>query len=455
MSKQVIDDKLYKILEVGVDASEKQIHKSFLKLALKWHPDKWVKGSDDEKKIAEGKFKEIKEAHDILIDPKKREIYDQFGENGIKNNGGMPGFGEHMNEDMFNNIFGNMGGAFSQFMPGFGQGFGNRTKKETVYPNIEKKITISLKDIYLGTTIEFEVLRYNLKKNKQPTKEDMICNTCKGKGKILRQTQIRPGMIQQSEQICGNCSGACMKFPEDFFDKKSQKFTHRVPKGICEGNHIVIENNGHEVPTCFQDQYPGNQRSNIVIIVSETNDFEIDNYKYFRGVNESPFNIGIKLNIQCYEAICGTYKYIPFINGEYVCVKIPPGVIFKKDNKAVIVPKMGMPHYKKKNDEYNVKKKNENDYGDLFIILNIEEKFNIDQNQATEIWKLLTNKNMEDEHNKILKKSKKKYVESICFDDYRESDAYKNRMRDQHDMNNDDTSDDNNTHQQPGGCQQQ
>ncbi|KAG9341486.1 hypothetical protein JZ751_018989 [Albula glossodonta] len=79
----------YKILGIQKGAAEEDIKKAYRKQALKWHPDK------NKAANAEEKFKEIAEAYDVLSDPKKREIYDQFGEEGLKGGGGGGGGGGH------------------------------------------------------------------------------------------------------------------------------------------------------------------------------------------------------------------------------------------------------------------------------------------------------------------------------------------------------------------------
>ncbi|KAK4485261.1 hypothetical protein RD792_007893 [Penstemon davidsonii] len=70
----------YKILNVDKNAKDEDLKKSYRKLAMKWHPDK----NPNNKKEAEAKFKEISEAYDVLSDPQKRAIYDQYGEEGLK-----------------------------------------------------------------------------------------------------------------------------------------------------------------------------------------------------------------------------------------------------------------------------------------------------------------------------------------------------------------------------------
>ncbi|XP_046901380.1 dnaJ homolog subfamily B member 5 [Hypomesus transpacificus] len=83
LSIQPMGKDYYKVLGVSSDSNEDEIKRAYRKMALKFHPDK------NSEADAEDKFKEIAEAYEILTDPKKRSIYDQFGEEGLKNGGGM------------------------------------------------------------------------------------------------------------------------------------------------------------------------------------------------------------------------------------------------------------------------------------------------------------------------------------------------------------------------------
>jgi len=80
----------YKLLEVDRNASEAEIKKSYRKMAMKFHPDR----NKDNPEAAEKKFKQIKEAYEILSDSKKRAAYDQFGHAGVDSSmgGGRGGF---------------------------------------------------------------------------------------------------------------------------------------------------------------------------------------------------------------------------------------------------------------------------------------------------------------------------------------------------------------------------
>ena len=132
----------YKILGCSKGCSEDDLKKAYRKMALKYHPDK------NKSPGAEEKFKEIAEAYDVLSDPKKREIFDKYGEEGLKGGvpgggggsagfgGGMPGGGSYHysftgdpretfrmffgNEDPFGGMFGGLGGGGRQGMFHFG-----------------------------------------------------------------------------------------------------------------------------------------------------------------------------------------------------------------------------------------------------------------------------------------------------------------------------------------------
>jgi len=108
----------YKILGVEKSANKEDISKAFRKLALKYHPDK-----NPNDKAAEEKFKEISEAYGVLSDPKKKQMYDQYGHAGIDQN--------FTAEDIFggadfSSVFGDsgLGDIFSQFFGGGGGGGG-------------------------------------------------------------------------------------------------------------------------------------------------------------------------------------------------------------------------------------------------------------------------------------------------------------------------------------------
>ncbi|XP_010919404.1 uncharacterized protein [Elaeis guineensis] len=187
----------YKILQVDKNAKEEDLKKAYRKLAMRWHPDK----NPNNKKEAEAKFKQISEAYEVLSDPQKRAIYDQYGEEGLKGQvpppgaGGasfFPGGGEgptvfHFNprnaDDIFSEFFGfsspfgsmgsgggggmRGGSRFSSSMFGddfFGSTFGpGEGPMDSRQPRkaapIENLLPCSLEDLYKGTTKKMKISR--------------------------------------------------------------------------------------------------------------------------------------------------------------------------------------------------------------------------------------------------------------------------------------------------------
>jgi len=98
----------YKLLGVDRNASDAEIKKAYRKMAMKFHPDR----NTDNPEQAEAKFKEIKEAYEVLSDAKKRSAYDQFGHAGVDASmgGGRGGFGAENFSDVFSDVFGDIFG---------------------------------------------------------------------------------------------------------------------------------------------------------------------------------------------------------------------------------------------------------------------------------------------------------------------------------------------------------
>ena len=243
-SKKVNDTKLYDILGVPSDAANEDIKKAYRKLAMKWHPDKWQKATEAEKQEANEQFKKISSAYEILCDEEKREMYDRYGE--VDNQGGNP----NMNADIFRDMFGNMGG-FN--MGGFPFGQQKQKQQKIVVPNITCEVKLDMSDVYNGKTIDIEIQRYTLKKGKNPTKTKMTCEECEGRGMITKMKKLAPGMMQQIQQQCDKCNGACIIFPADCFEKEQIKISKAIPKGVFQGTKITIDNMGHEIPKSFDE----------------------------------------------------------------------------------------------------------------------------------------------------------------------------------------------------------
>jgi DnaJ-class molecular chaperone len=165
----------YAILGVPRDADAAALKKAYRKLAMKWHPDK----NPDNVEAAQAKFQEISEAYDVLNDPEKRQVYDQFGEEGLKAGGGSgPGgysFTSGNAEEIFRQFFGGSGSPFGEMfgMGGFG-GMGGRTTRipggfsfsfggepppPQAPPAQVLNISCTLDQLYSGTTKRLKITR--------------------------------------------------------------------------------------------------------------------------------------------------------------------------------------------------------------------------------------------------------------------------------------------------------
>ncbi|KAL6513847.1 hypothetical protein OROHE_019303 [Orobanche hederae] len=169
----------YNILKISKNASEEDVKRSYKRLAMKWHPDKNAVNTEE----AEAKFKQISEAYDVLSDPEKRQIYDLYGEEGVKSGlcskdrdagGGVRGFGFRFTprsaEDVFEEIFGKF--DFAREKRNGGGGGGGVLKKAAA---MESQLPCSLEELYKGSRRKMKISRIVLDESRKPcTVEEVL-----------------------------------------------------------------------------------------------------------------------------------------------------------------------------------------------------------------------------------------------------------------------------------------
>lgn len=169
----------YNILGIKRDANQADIKKMYRKMALQYHPDK------NQESGAEDKFKEISEAYAVLSDDKKKKLYDQFGEEGLKadqsGGGGFPGFRFHPSDahNIFSQVFGNRGGMGQSFSFTSNMGnFRNMHRRPVVH-----EINCTLEELYTGVTKKMKI-----RKRIQDSTTNKITNVSK-----IVNIDIKPG----------------------------------------------------------------------------------------------------------------------------------------------------------------------------------------------------------------------------------------------------------------------
>jgi len=309
----------YKLLGVERNASDAEIKKSYRSKAMKYHPDR----NADNPEEAEAKFKQIKEAYEVLSDPKKRAAYDQFGHAGVDPSmgggrggfGGAEGFGDIFG-DVFGDIFG--GGRQQRSNGGVQRGSDLRhsieiTLEEAV-AGVEKKIRIPV----LVTCTECS--GSGAKKGSSP----IICSTCHGHGQVRMQQgffsiqQACPtcrGTGKQIKDPCGKCYGQGRV-------QDTKTLSAKIPAGVDTGDRIRLAGEGEAGER-------GGPAGDLYI------DIQVKQHAIF---NRDGANLYCEVPISFVTACLGDEIEVPTLDGK-VLLKIPAetqtGKIFRLRGKGV------------------------------------------------------------------------------------------------------------------------
>ncbi|MBI5330148.1 MAG: molecular chaperone DnaJ [Betaproteobacteria bacterium] len=227
----------YEVLGLAKSATEDEIKKAFKKLAMKHHPDR-----NQGDKASEEKFKEAKEAYEVLSDGNKRAAYDQYGHAGVDPS--MGGGGHRDFSDAFSDIFGDIFG---------GGGGGGRGGRSNVYrgADLRYNLEVSLEEAARGTETKIRVpvlteCEHCHGSGAKPGTQPVTCSTCGGHGQV----RMQQGFFS-IQQACPRCHGSgkviadpCGHCHGEGRVKKHKTLSVRIPSGVDEGDRIRLSGEG-------------------------------------------------------------------------------------------------------------------------------------------------------------------------------------------------------------------
>jgi molecular chaperone DnaJ len=314
----------YDILEVGKDADDVVIKKSYRKIAMKYHPDR-----NPDNKAAEEKFKEAAEAYEVLSDPDKRARYDRFGHAGVSNQGGF-----HSADSMtMDDIFSQFGDVFSDSP--FESFFGARAQQRSQGQkgsNLRIKLSLSLEEVETGVKKTIKVKKRVKCQTCKGTgaKDGAVknCTTCGGAGVVRQVRSTFLGQMQTTAQ-CPNCHGtgsivvdACAKCRGEGRVIEEETIDIDIPAGVEDSMQLSMRGKGNA-------GIKGGPAGDLLIAIE---------VKPHAELKRDGNNLIYELHIGFPDAAIGTSVDIPTLSGP-VKIKIPPGTpsgkIFRLNGKGL------------------------------------------------------------------------------------------------------------------------
>jgi molecular chaperone DnaJ len=322
----------YATLGVSRSAGQDEIRKAYRRLARKHHPD--LNPGD---KAAEERFKRVQEAYDVLSDPKKRQMYDQFGfysEHGPQPGGGpQPGPGMDFGGFDFGAQETGAGGFTGQFRDLFSQFFGRGGPQERPAPepgtDLEYGLNIDFWQAIRGTQVRVNVSRQETcatcgGSGAAAATGSTTCPQCGGKGSV---TQMAGAM--RFNLACPRCGGsgklrnACPACHGDGRVSRNETVDVRIPPGVQTGSRLRVAGKGNAGTM-------GAPPGDLYITV------RVEPHPFFHRQGS---DIEIRVPVTVTEAGLGAKIEVPTIDGRAL-LKIPPGTAsgqkFRMREKGVL-----------------------------------------------------------------------------------------------------------------------
>jgi molecular chaperone DnaJ len=308
----------YAVLGIGRDATDEAVKKSYRKLAMKHHPDR---NPDD--KASEEKFKEAKEAYEVLSDTKKRAAYNQFGHAGVDpsagagHRGGPEGFGGFA--DAFGDIFGEI----------FGQQRGGRSDSVYRGADLRYNLELSLEEAARGTEAKIRIPTMEAcatchGSGAKPGTQPKTCGTCHGRGEV----RVSQGFFS-IQQTCPTCRGTGKVIAEPCVAchgagrlKKHKTLSVKIPPGVDQDDRIRLSGEG-------EAGINGGPTGDLYVVV---------NLKPHSVFQREAADLHCEMPISFATAALGGEIEIPTLEG-HAKIKIPAetqsGQVFRLRNKGI------------------------------------------------------------------------------------------------------------------------
>lgn len=305
----------YEVLGVNRNATDDELKATYRKLALKYHPDR---NPGDQQ--AEEQFKEAAEAYEVLRDSQKRQIYDQYGHNGLEGSG-FSGFGG------FEDIFSSFGDIFEDFF-GFGTGKRSRSREQRG-SDLRYDLTLSFLEAAFGTETEINVDKTGTcttchGNGCEPGTSPEACSYCNGSGQATRSQ----GFFTVST-TCPSCRGRGQSIPHPCYECKgvgrvliNKKVAVKIPAGVDSGSRLRLTGEG-------EAGADGGAPGDLYVFI------QVEEHDFFKR-NET--DIICQVEVSFIQAALGDKIKVPTLNGKKT-LEIPkgtqPGDVFRFQGEGI------------------------------------------------------------------------------------------------------------------------